>query len=34
MMLFAPLAFLLGQTPLELFAKGGPIMWPILLVSF
>ena len=33
-MLFAPLAFLLGQTPLELFAKGGPIMWPILLVSF
>ena len=34
MMIFAPLAFLLGQTPLELFAKGGPIMWPILLVSF
>jgi biopolymer transport protein ExbB len=34
MMLFAPLAFLLGQTPLELLAKGGPIMWPILLVSF
>ena len=34
MLLFAPLAFLLGQTPLELFAKGGPIMWPILIVSF
>jgi biopolymer transport protein ExbB len=30
-----PIAFLLGDaTPMELFAKGGFIMWPILLVSF
>ena len=29
-----PLAFLMGQTPLELFAHGGPIMWPVLIVSF
>jgi biopolymer transport protein ExbB len=30
-----PLAFLLGDaTFLELFHMGGPIMWPILLVSF
>src|SRR3954468_2348868 len=30
-----PLAFLLGDaTPMELFHHGGPIMWPILLVSF
>lgn len=29
------LAFLLGDaTPMELFKKGGEIMWPILLVSF
>ncbi|HEY9248779.1 MAG TPA: MotA/TolQ/ExbB proton channel family protein [Rariglobus sp.] len=27
-------AFLMGQTPMELFAHGGPIMWPILIVSF
>ncbi len=29
-----PPAFLMGQSPLELFTHGGPIMWPILLVSF
>lgn len=29
-----PLAFLMGKSPLELFADGGPIMWPILIVSF
>jgi len=30
-----PIAFLLGdQTPMELFKHGGPIMWPILIVSF
>ena len=28
------LAFLMGQSPLELFSHGGAIMWPILLVSF
>lgn len=26
-------AFLMGQSPMELFAHGGPIMWPILMVS-
>lgn len=30
---FLPLAFLMGKTPMELFADGGPIMWPILVVS-
>ncbi len=29
-----PLAFLMGQSPMELFVHGGPIMWPILLISF
>lgn len=29
-----PLAFLMNQTPMELFKHGGYIMWPILLVSF
>lgn len=28
-----PLAFLMGQTPMELFVHGGYIMWPILLTS-
>lgn len=28
------LAFLMGKTPMELFTSGGPLMWPILLVSF
>jgi len=27
-------AFLMGQSPMELFSHGGPIMWPILIVSF
>jgi biopolymer transport protein ExbB len=34
MILSQPLAFLMGQSPIELFIHGGPIMWPILLVSF
>jgi len=29
-----PLAFLMGQSLMELFIHGGPIMWPILVVSF
>jgi len=29
-----PIAFLMNQTPMELFKHGGPIMWPILVVSF
>ena len=29
-----PVALIMGQSPLELFSHGGPIMWPILLVSF
>lgn len=29
-----PLAFLMGQSPMELFVHGGPIMWPILIVLF
>ncbi len=34
MHLSLPLAFVMGQTPMELFVHGGWIMWPILLVSF
>jgi len=29
-----PLAFMMGLTPMELFVHGGPIMWPIIIVSF
>jgi len=29
-----PLAFLMNQTPMELFKHGGPVMWPVLIVSF
>lgn len=29
-----PLALIMGQSPMELFKHGGPIMWPIALVSF
>jgi len=29
-----PVAFLLNQTPMELFKHGGLLMWPILMVSF
>ena len=29
-----PLAFVMGQSPMELFVHGGWIMWPLLLVSF
>ena len=28
------LAFLMGQTPMELFIHGGPVMWPMLLLCF
>lgn len=28
------LGFLMGKGPLQLFREGGPIMWPIILVSF
>lgn len=28
------MAFIMGQSPMELFKHGGPIMWPIALVSF
>lgn len=30
----APFAFVMGQSPMELFVHGGWIMWPILLTSF
>jgi biopolymer transport protein ExbB len=34
-MTFSPsLAFLMGRSPMELFEHGGPMMWPILFVSF
>ena len=29
-----PLAFIMNQSPMELFKHGGEIMWPIILVSF
>lgn len=29
-----PAALLMGQSFMELFIHGGPIMWPILLISF
>jgi biopolymer transport protein ExbB len=29
-----PIAFLMGKTPMQLFIAGGPIMWPIILISF
>jgi biopolymer transport protein ExbB len=29
-----PVALLMGQSFMELFIHGGPIMWPILLISF
>ena len=32
--LSTPVAFIMGQTPMELFIHGGPIMWPILITSF
>lgn len=30
----ALLGFIMGKTPLELISAGGPVMWPIILVSF
>jgi len=32
--LSTPVAFLMNQTPMELFINGGPVMWPILITSF
>jgi len=29
-----PIAFLMGQSPMELFKHGGYIMWPIIILSF
>lgn len=29
-----PIAFLMGQTPMELFKHGGVIMWPVIILSF
>ena len=29
-----PFAFLMNKSPMELFDHGGPIMWPILIISF
>ena len=34
MQIVPPFAFVMGQSPMELFVHGGWIMWPILLVSF
>ncbi len=31
---FSPFAFLMGRSPMELFERGGVMMWPILFVSF
>ena len=28
-----PVAFLMNQSPMELFKHGGPVMWPVLLLS-
>lgn len=29
-----PIGFIMGQSPMELYKHGGPIMWPIAMVSF